>query len=1038
MSDPGSNDGVPNLTPDTSPEGEMSNTETSSGSGSTHAQLRGRQSAIRYMLYLVIGVALLAGLGVGFLVVRSSDSGAISLIAVATQRDGGATRWQFGETVNLALESPQNLRVDQANALWTVDAEGIKQWSAYAALPERRVAMVHSQSDGDVLVISSVSERQKIDVFDGEGQRIEVFFSEAALNFYVTHTGRNIQTCSRVSLDGEVGRIGRGRCYPIGAGGVIVVENSEEITRISRHSRDLTLEAQFELPIIGNESIRVLGGARLIVGRSVDAGDVHVFDFDGEEIWAPTEMSYWHSSVRVARNETTIIIVEDAGDETLRVHAVTTQSGKLERRLIEVGEVANVVMSPDGRYVFVASAAQGEDPTDWVRFDLSSRSAQLEPTPFHVGSLDFLAFLDGGDLLAYEMADPRSAGSVYHGTAAGVLDDIADFDEAPRILAVGSHRLFLDGDRLYVLDRQTERPKLLVRVDNPWSVRPFSDATLPFLIYRDRAGEEVLAALTVGGELIDLHYSDNFDAFGYVEGSTLWFVAQDRAGGRNSLYSVPVDGSSAATRGEADTMVYGPARPSMQVDIDVADNRFFAAIDLRRRECVSEGLQLLGVGATWAIPSVPPEGLEACLVVAPRDVEEGNAFDIVAESEGDLWMSFSQDGRNLATGDDVVDAISGEIRDLAPAIRGVRLTEGTYRIRITPYGDETVLTQSTVTARVAEVSDARTRVTAYVEPDSITCDVTVTGDPNTVDIDGARIITVCFEREAEQRILRIINEGPAVDAWTVTIDCRSGDFYRSSYGITDHRIEPGKGISACAVSTDGPLGTVEALIVTSAATPSRQLRAPAIDTASCARYLGKETLPLGRCTAGVAVQAVQATIGGVDQDGFFGPTTVSRLSEWQRQNGLAPTGVVDQATWDRLGITFFGGDQRCLIGPSIDNVAFYFEVIRPPQGARTFLQFHACLYSQGFYEDVQIYAESYANQDLIMFLEHNNEQVASNDDYFGSDPAIFTALVGCDGDPRLWEQAGCSPVWALTIETYSRNQPVETFALGIGEFGSPP
>ncbi|HVV31496.1 MAG TPA: peptidoglycan-binding domain-containing protein, partial [Mycobacteriales bacterium] len=82
---------------------------------------------------------------------------------------------------------------------------------------------------------------------------------------------------------------------------------------------------------------------------------------------------------------------------------------------------------------------------------------------------------------------------------------------------------------------------------------------------------------------------------------------------------------------------------------------------------------------------------------------------------------------------------------------------------------------------------------------------------------------------------------------------------------------------------------------TSAGTPSpapsdppTQGTAPAPPVTTCAT--------LGINTTGPAVKTIQ-TLVGTPADGDFGPQTATALKEWQTQQGIPATGVVDEATW---------------------------------------------------------------------------------------------------------------------------------------------
>lgn len=48
------------------------------------------------------------------------------------------------------------------------------------------------------------------------------------------------------------------------------------------------------------------------------------------------------------------------------------------------------------------------------------------------------------------------------------------------------------------------------------------------------------------------------------------------------------------------------------------------------------------------------------------------------------------------------------------------------------------------------------------------------------------------------------------------------------------------------------------------------------------------------------IAEADGTIPSVVPDGIYGQSTISAVSAFQRQNGLPPTGITDQATWERI------------------------------------------------------------------------------------------------------------------------------------------
>jgi membrane-associated protease RseP (regulator of RpoE activity) len=67
-----------------------------------------------------------------------------------------------------------------------------------------------------------------------------------------------------------------------------------------------------------------------------------------------------------------------------------------------------------------------------------------------------------------------------------------------------------------------------------------------------------------------------------------------------------------------------------------------------------------------------------------------------------------------------------------------------------------------------------------------------------------------------------------------------------------------------------------------------------------------EFLPLEPCQKGAAIERVQEALIGLgfdlDPDGFYGQDTATAVQGFQYVNDLPQTGIVDEVTWDRLGL----------------------------------------------------------------------------------------------------------------------------------------
>lgn len=70
--------------------------------------------------------------------------------------------------------------------------------------------------------------------------------------------------------------------------------------------------------------------------------------------------------------------------------------------------------------------------------------------------------------------------------------------------------------------------------------------------------------------------------------------------------------------------------------------------------------------------------------------------------------------------------------------------------------------------------------------------------------------------------------------------------------------------------------------------------------ANCPKLLRKnELLPLSLCDQGRGVRRVQKLLG-LNVDGSYGNNTHNAVVDFQYENGLVPTGVVDRETWYKL------------------------------------------------------------------------------------------------------------------------------------------
>jgi peptidoglycan hydrolase-like protein with peptidoglycan-binding domain len=71
---------------------------------------------------------------------------------------------------------------------------------------------------------------------------------------------------------------------------------------------------------------------------------------------------------------------------------------------------------------------------------------------------------------------------------------------------------------------------------------------------------------------------------------------------------------------------------------------------------------------------------------------------------------------------------------------------------------------------------------------------------------------------------------------------------------------------------------------------------------ACSDYTYDDELPISVCSKGLSVELFQEALG-LPVDGFFGPGTESTIREYQRQESLPVTGVMNAVTWSTIGVT---------------------------------------------------------------------------------------------------------------------------------------
>lgn len=77
-----------------------------------------------------------------------------------------------------------------------------------------------------------------------------------------------------------------------------------------------------------------------------------------------------------------------------------------------------------------------------------------------------------------------------------------------------------------------------------------------------------------------------------------------------------------------------------------------------------------------------------------------------------------------------------------------------------------------------------------------------------------------------------------------------------------------------------------------------------LTTGKCTGWTQNLILPIVKCDSGPGVRAAQAALrkAGMSNsvDGYFGPGTARAVYDWQKKNGITPTGMIDLASWKAL------------------------------------------------------------------------------------------------------------------------------------------
>lgn len=1012
-SEPGSNavdsddlSRLPPPTPDSSTNGSPATGASSSSAGdpvsaeadSDSPGFLSKVSGLsRWAMVGAVGAVLVIA-GIGWLALRGGGESRPAF-AVAEVSDGDLKAVRFGWSPESAVEAPQRHRTDSLESIrWFGESE---VWSASHVSIGDRVAFVTTSSASRQLLVADPATRDADVWFESDEGSMQVAYSDRSGSFAVTVTDDGRDTCFAV-VDGEATRAGRGSCRLSTAGDLFLIDRSDESTTVSRLRSDLstvsTVSVEDEFEFTGLS----VDGA-LIHGRDGE-GDPVVLSNDGDLLWQRPAESLMVTTLWVSDDLRTMVLGVDPGTEAGQIDVISSRSGDAAVRSFEVGERAEVAVAHDGRLMAMRSTTHdGEALSPWAVVDITNSGSS--PVDVYDGELSgiFLS-LDGERLVGWDDEDQvLLAGSVDDG-----LRDVFDLDDDARFAMSEVGVLVLSGDELLLVDPASADVTVLeFGVVELYSPLPGAGSVI---LYRNDE-EDVLAAIDEGGRLVELHVADEI-VLPQVVGESVWFTAVRSGSSDPVLYSVLLDGSSVAERVGSDSFLVSAPTPLGYSTGASRWNSVTVAIDFERRECLEEGLPVIEVGGSTTLASVPADGSEVCVYV-PR-TRDGDRVDVDVSATGgdDLWIELSQSGRQLATGDDVLDE-SGAIIGMDPWILDETLAENTYRVWVGEYGGTASSTPVvvSVTESGANRPTGVSSTSSYLSASNSTdCDeVLEVGDRVTADLDLYGDVSVCLLPVLSgPTYLTVYNDGSSTGGWAYfEIDCFREliPVISDSFGMTTIPIDPGKSPVNCLVETSAVSGTVDGIDVWFDDVRSEaEARPPISDalTVECPSYTPDESLPLGVCASGISVLFAQDELEArgyaLDPDGFHGPESISALIAYQQDAGLPPTGEINAGTWVALGLDDISangtGLGECAIGVQLElySERYLTSVYSPYFGGHVAV---ACISSLSAV--AQLSFDSTVDT-RITLLNADLQEVDFNDDYYGLDPALTYDF---DGRPYI-------------------------------------
>lgn len=940
-------------------------------------------------------VALIAGVaGLALFLVTRGGSVPRTMVGVAYFDDGEVDGYSFGLSIEEALEKPRSRELD-LQAINVLD-EGRSFYSSYVPVFDDRVALAYLDDDEWYLSLFDVESREITNLARSKDLPDAVSYLSESGQFVVSTTKGESETCVMFSSAGERIVLGKGGCFVLSNQEVLLLEGESTLTfEVFAASGKSLQRTKTELE---TESVFFDGTGSIFAGVDGSSEEHVVLSRSGEEVWR--QESEW-SEPQIVRQrwDERLVVLTDSGQESVVANIFSKNGGTIENDELELPGVVSFKSSRDGSVLALGVAARPESDSDWFVVDVDQLDELDLSSPSYRGRIDrFLA--NDGRVIAWDGEE----GVVLGARVGEPLEEIYESDEAPFFDTNDGQIFVLVGNEFSRLSADNQRLDFLIDDVASFEFPPESPSTI---IAEDSEGDQYLYQLR-NDKAVTLDLRDAIlsatESLGRV-----WYTVLENEDVK--LYSVEL-GDSPRPRLEADDIAVLPQRDLELLDRTQGEGTevYVPWIDEQRVLCEEQGSVFLTLGEELEITDLG-SGQEFCFTVTTDllGARDSIAVDIVGSSESDTWLEVERLGETVTTADDVVDETSRELIDVSPLIWDLNLSRGTVVITMSSYEEATTVSAGLLVRLHDTTVRSPGDSTAFGEAgDTDGCVVVRLADSgtSTVLFDGGTIL--CVEQTpSTSTMVTLFNDGSSrLLTASLDVDC---DGVRSTVlaGTTGTaELTPGKGFSVCSLTSANsvPMAVDVHVGGSSAGLPDR-VDPLEFDTSPCGIYNSTESLPLGRCDVGLGVAWVQSALqGSAAADGFLGTDTKKSVILFQREAGLDPSGEVNAATWEALGLPL--GENDCAIGERIDIGA---SGSRFADGASKYF----CIRASGLVA-FSAYASS---QDLRIAVLSGSETLVSADRYYYSWETVDLDL---DGEDYVFEVSSISEecCFEFSIDVY--------------------